>query len=277
MICPTKQGNSLTYTLQNTKTRFRMINSGAFTEFEASVDNHTLTLLEADGTIVKPHDVQRIAIHVAQRYSFIMDADQSTETNYWFRGNMIAACFGASNPVLDLATKAVISYSGNATTAPTNKSQDWSSVVPEECVDLQESDLIPSIYDPPPPADTVFQASFSFNTGPSLVDIAIINGTSWTAMQNQSTLIQAVNGLSSGNVSAWSVQGAIPAFENNQFVVGVGKGGYEVVDVLLYSEDDGAHPFHLHGHKFVSLPSSKRRTHRCFLSLPSPCFGQSSC
>jgi FtsP/CotA-like multicopper oxidase with cupredoxin domain len=78
------------------------------------VDNHTLSVIEADATLVKPVSVHRVPIHVAQRYSVILDTNQSTSTNYWLRGAMVTNCFTGNNPVLDPTTKAVISYSGTA-------------------------------------------------------------------------------------------------------------------------------------------------------------------
>ncbi len=229
-----------------------MINTGAFTEFEVSVDNHSVSVLEADGTLTVPYAVDRIPIHVAQRYSFVLDANQTTSTNYWLRANMITSCFTGTNPVLDSSLKAIISYSGNETIIPSPDSMDWASTISVSCHDLNETDLIPMIYSPPPPADTVYRVDFSFNIGAYALDRALVNGTSWSPLTNTTTLIQATDGMNSAHSSSWELDGTVGAFDDGQFVLGVGSKGIETVDIVLYSLDEGSHPFHLHGHIFVS-------------------------
>jgi len=248
-----------TYTVFNvtpgSKTRFRVINVGAFAEFSLSIDNHSLTAVEADGTLVVPNTspLHRIPIHVAQRYSFILDANQTTDTNYWVRGSMVTSCFTGDNPVLDPTTKAVISYSGNPTLAPTGASMDWADANPARCVDLDPSTLVPAIVSRPPPATKFYRIDFSFGIGAYQMDYAKVNGTTWHAPPNNTNnLMQAVGGLNGPKVSALGGAGVVgDVFDSNQFVVGVSNDTADVVDILLYSLDEGGHPFHLHGHDFV--------------------------
>ncbi|SPQ18182.1 018d7d51-946b-47ca-b38e-41bb42f0dc64 [Thermothielavioides terrestris] len=251
----------------NTRTRLRFINTGAFTEFDVSIDNHTLSVIEADATLVKPVTVHRFPIHVAQRYSVVVETNQSTSTNYWLRGAMITSCFTGNNPVLDTTTKAVISYSGNSTVVPSDDaSVDWTDAIPIHCIDLDASTLVPTIPDPPPAATKMWRLDFSFGIGAYQLDRAKFNGTSWSVLDNTTTLIQAVDGLAAGqaqgsstsssssSASKWAVDGPVGAFGSNQFVVGLSaNGSIDVVDILLYSLDEGSHPFHLHGHTFWIL------------------------
>ncbi|KAG0289678.1 hypothetical protein BGZ96_006803 [Linnemannia gamsii] len=46
--------------------RIRIINTGSFADFKVSVDEHELTVIEADGVDMVPVKVQRVPIHVAQ-------------------------------------------------------------------------------------------------------------------------------------------------------------------------------------------------------------------
>ncbi|PAV19798.1 laccase [Pyrrhoderma noxium] len=64
--------------------RFRLINSGCLPFFTFSIDNHNLTIIEADGIEHDPVTVDSLEIFVAQRYSFILTADQPVD-NYWIR------------------------------------------------------------------------------------------------------------------------------------------------------------------------------------------------
>lgn len=49
-----------------------------------SIDNHRLTIIEADGQATRPFTVDSIQIYAAQRYSFVLEANQTVD-NYWIR------------------------------------------------------------------------------------------------------------------------------------------------------------------------------------------------
>lgn len=243
----------------NTRTRLRLINTGAFAEFDLSIDNHTLSVVEADGTLVNPYTVHRLPVHVAQRYSIILQTNQSTSTNYWLRAAMVTACFTGNNPVLDPTTLGVVSYGENNTVAPIgNYSVDWKDAYDVVCQDLDPTLLVPALRAVPPPATTLYRVDFSFGIGAYQLDYAKVNGTTWAPMGNTTTLMEAVDGLGEGQDGGkFGVMGQVGAFQSNQFVVGLSNSSVEVVDVLLYSLDEGSHPFHLHGHQFVSLSPPK--------------------
>jgi len=172
---------------------------------------------------------------------------------------MVTACFTGSNPVLGPVTKGVVSYSGNLTTMPSDLSVGWSDSSLTICQDLDEDKLVPSDPKPPPPATAMWRIDFSFGIGAYQLDRAKINGTTWSPLGNTTTLIEAVDGLNGkgraagvNNPNVWAVSGLVEAFDSDQFVVGLSNDKVEVVDILLYSLDEGSHPFHLHGHQFVS-------------------------
>lgn len=62
--------------------------SGSFGALQFSIDNHTLTVVEAEGTSVEPIKVQSVTLAVAQRYSVLVDLDQ-TPGAYWIRNNLV--------------------------------------------------------------------------------------------------------------------------------------------------------------------------------------------
>ncbi len=236
---------------------------------------------EADGSFADTTALYsistRVPIHVAQRYSIVLESNQSTSTNYWLRNAMVTSCFSDDNNVLDPTTKAVISYSGNHTLAPSDASLDWADAQPVHCIDLDDSLLTPILAKPPPGATKMWRVDFSFGIGAYQLDRAKVNGTTWSPLANTTTLIKAVDGLkgetatgvastnTSTSTSTWAVEGTVGSFGSNQFVVGVSNEGgsqVDVVDILVYSLDEGSHPFHLHGHTFVRSPY--------FLSLAYP-------
>ena len=239
------------FTIQEGKRyRYRLINSGAFATFEFSIDNHPLTIIEADGTAVKPLSLHRLDIAVAQRYSVVIDANQSSSSNYWVRAQMSTFCFGEDNPVLNPNVHALITYT-NSTSQPT-QSIDWKDALDDACVGLNSSLLTPLFKTVAPPATTMYPIASNFQIGANALDRAFINGTSWT-MSDVPTLNQAVSGLSAANKS-FSTAGVSSAFSSNQYVIDIPK--YAVVDILVTNYDEGAHPFHLHGHVFWVVGSS---------------------
>ena len=236
---------------QNKRYRYRLINTGAFALFQFSVDNHTLAVIEADGTTVQPLSVHRLEIAVAQRYSVILNANQ-TATNYWMRAQMNTFCFAADNPVLNTDIQALLTYT-NSTAGPT-KSSDWSDELDLICQDLNSTELTPSVTEEAPAASTLYMVQFSFEIGDYALDRAYINGTSWT-MSLPPTLNQAVSALQAGNAS-FNTAGVSSAFSTpNQYVIDIPND--TVVDVLVENFDDGSHPFHLHGHTFWILATSQ--------------------
>ena len=72
-------------TLEANKTyRLRLVNTGSFVAMLFSVDNHTLSVIEGDGTTVNPVDVGSVSVAVAQRYSVLLRTNQ-TAGAYWMR------------------------------------------------------------------------------------------------------------------------------------------------------------------------------------------------
>ncbi|KAF8864554.1 hypothetical protein BDZ45DRAFT_797233 [Acephala macrosclerotiorum] len=236
--------------------RLRLINTGAFGEFSVSIDNHTLSVIEADSTLITPVTVHRLPIHIAQRYSVIVNFNQSSSTNYWFRAQMNEHCFSDDNPVLDPDVLALISYS-NTTAEPTN-SVDWTDVLGVVCEDLNTTLLVPLVPASPPKQNLTYQLDISFQIGAYALDRAYINSTTWTPSTTP-TLNQAITALSSTNTSlssqfsASGLDTTLFAPSGSQFVLSIPS--IAVVDILLNSLDEGAHPFHLHGHQFWELAS----------------------
>ena len=55
-----------------------------------SIDGHNLTLIAADGFLLQPiPDLDYIIVHAAERYDFIVNADQDSTQNYWIRAETL--------------------------------------------------------------------------------------------------------------------------------------------------------------------------------------------
>lgn len=91
-----------------------------------SIDAHTLTVIEADGTLIEPLTVHRLPIAPGQRYSVLLNPPTSLDVNseihqeFLLRSEMDPACFNIPNPALELEALAIVRYPG--TRDPTKSS-----------------------------------------------------------------------------------------------------------------------------------------------------------
>lgn len=79
--------------------RLRLISHSTSTPFLVTIDNHTLEVVEIDGTEVEPIATTRLFMNPGQRYSVILAANQ-TVGNYKMRVTAARSCFhmGKGNP-----------------------------------------------------------------------------------------------------------------------------------------------------------------------------------
>ncbi|KAG0053230.1 hypothetical protein BGZ83_001468 [Gryganskiella cystojenkinii] len=222
---------------QGKRYRLRLINTGALAEFQFSIDQHNLTVIEADGTDLQPVEVQRIPIHVAQRYSAIITANQA-KGNYWVRAVMNSFCVG-DNAALNLTSTAMVHYAGAPVVdpqAPKSDSRPWSTgPYIGRCLDLSPDMLKPYVAQDAPPADVSYVLEMSFQKlTKKHISLGYVNTTSWVPLKNAATLNQAKRGVTK--------------FAASQFVIPLNK--TQVVELVINNYDEGSHPFHLHGHQF---------------------------
>lgn len=203
--------------------------------------------------MVEPLNVHRLEIAAAQRYSVILTANQEV-ANYWIRSDMNTLCFTARNPILNPAIKAILTYTDTSTDPEDNISTDWSDARNVVCQDLNSTLLIPAEPDPAPSADIFYNLKFAFMIGAYALSRAYVNeSVTWT-VPTIPTLNTVVSGLHSGN-ETFNATGVAPFYGfENQYIIGIPES--QVVDLLITNMDEGAHPFHLHGHEFWVLATS---------------------
>lgn len=245
-ICQDNSTQASFVVSQNKRYRFRLINTGSFGEFQFSVDNHTLTVIEADSTLVEPVTVHRLPIHIAQRYSVIIHTNQ-TATNYWIRAWLNTFCFGDDNlPVLNPNVLALLTYTNTTYEPLDTESVDWTTALELQCQDLNVTELVPLVAEDAPSPDQAFRIDVSFQIHDYAIDLAYINSTTWVPL-TVPTLNQAITGLHANNAT-FNNLGLSTAFPSSQFIITVPE--LQVIDLLINSLDEGAHPFHLHGYQF---------------------------
>ncbi|OZJ06434.1 hypothetical protein BZG36_00484 [Bifiguratus adelaidae] len=235
---PCTGGSYASFQVQpNKRYRFRLINTGAFADFNFSIDNHTLTVIETDGIAMTPVNVTRLPIAVAQRYSVIVNTNAAVD-NYWIRAVMNQHCFAYTNPALNPDVMAVLRYQGaNSTSDPTTV--DNNLVDPATCNDLNQTMLVPHVPLDAPEPNVSYYFEVSFQTlNAALPKLAYMNTTTWIPLNSTTTLQEA-----------HSTTGNITTFGQDQYVV-TPPSNASVIQIAIQSFDDGDHPFHLHGHVF---------------------------
>lgn len=109
--------------VQGKRYRIRLLNIGCKPDYQFSIDNHTFTVIEADGEPTQPLVVDSIPISAAQRYSFILEANQTVD-NYYIRVNPISyrSTFDGG------LNSAILRYSGAPIEDPPDRT--WPTVNP---------------------------------------------------------------------------------------------------------------------------------------------------
>ena len=272
--CDNSSASLPVFNLESMKNhRLRIINVGAFAEFQLQIDEHEFAVTEVDGTDIWPAYYHRLKINPAQRYSIVISSN--TTNSYWLRAQMVTTCFAEPNPEMKGEARAIINYTPDQARQDTSVSEptskDWREVVELECRDMNTTELIPIEQIPPPPvADATFYLRITFEIGAWRLSRGFFNQSSWRADPSSPSLLRAVTGLSTSNDSFLSAgpsstsstsDATLPnphafantaAFDAARELV-LQTNGIQTVDLLVSNFDDGAHPLHLHGHKFWVL------------------------
>jgi len=216
-------------------------------------------MIEVDGTPIQPIGIHTFPIHVAQRYSFILETNQSA-SSYWIRAVMNTNCFNHDNDQLDPQVLGILQY--NTSLAIPNTTA-WDNSMDVICRDLLLTDLVPLENIPVPEADLFVRVDVSFQTKAAELNFGFMNSTSWIPLNGSDILSQVGAGeaAGTGNYSVLGVDSSdfsissqfvysIPSIKTVEYIL---FGIAPDISILLNNLDEGTHPFHLHGHKFWVL------------------------
>ncbi|KZV71809.1 multicopper oxidase [Peniophora sp. CONT] len=206
--------------------------------FVFSIDKHTLTVIEADGNSVIPHDVSSLQIFAGQRYSVVLDADQPKD-NYWIRA---APNSHTNNSTGNGLNSAILNYEGVDVADPSSADTASSNR-------LAETDLHPLDVSVVPEADMVIDIDWDFNTTSGLFTA---NNVSFAMQYSMPVLLQIL----SGNQKAEDLlpSGSVYSLPRNQ-----------TIELRMPARPgtiakSGPHPYHLHGHSFWVIQSAGNNT-----------------
>nr|AGY56172.1 laccase 4 [Volvariella volvacea] len=224
---------------QGLRYRMRLVAISCDPNWIFSIEGHKLTVIEADGVSVQPVTVTSLQIFVAQRYSFVLHANQPVG-NYWIRANPNIGPTGFDSNI----NSAILRYKGAPIAEPRGLGLQNSDNR------LREPDLHP-LFNPGAPGlahvdgadiNMVINIGFIQSAGRFTID-----GTSYVP-PDVPTLLQILSGtpasslLPSGSYIALPpnkvVQLSFPVFDGQGSALG------------------GPHPIHLHGHTFDVIRSA---------------------
>ncbi|KAI0737335.1 TvLac7 [Daedaleopsis nitida] len=218
--------------------RFRLVSLSCDPNYTFQIDGHTMTVIEADGENTEPLPVDQIQIFSAQRYSFVLEANQ-TVNNYWIRAepNNVMA-HGFANGI----NSAILRYEGAPEAEPTT-AQD-TSVNP-----LNEVNLHPLTNPAAPGLPYPGGVDYALN-----LDLSYSNATgSPTFFINNATFvppsIPILLQILSGNRTAQSLlpSGSVYTLPRNATIE---------LSIPAINAPGDPHPFHLHGHSFSVVRSA---------------------
>ncbi|KAF9093929.1 hypothetical protein BGX23_002698 [Mortierella sp. AD031] len=211
--------------------RLRIINMSAIAMFHIHIDGHDMDIIEVDGVDVQRTTVKTFPISAAQRYSVLVTAKNSTSNNFLVHGDMDPDMFDIVPATLQMNVTGTIVYDPALPMAP------------EELIDWGDFDdaalLIPVVPEATSPPDTQISLTASFQVMDDYINKATFNGITYVAPKVP-TLYTA---MSMGNLSS---DPAVYGTFTNPWVLKHNNW----IEIIINNNDQGGHPFHLHGHVF---------------------------
>ncbi|KAJ3152619.1 hypothetical protein HDU89_001312 [Geranomyces variabilis] len=222
--------------------RFRIINAATLNFLRFDIPGHTMRVIEADGTLLRPTKINHLELNAGQRYSVLITADQEAK-EYWMSCQAMWRKASAQNGW------SILRYS-NAKTHVSTPPTTLPARGPE-IPSWMEYHLKP-LYPPRVPqqdGDTLF---YNFS------QVALADGTvRWKVANRVYELLEQALLLQHYNNTIQNLPAASKP-------VSIERG--RVVDVVLQSSVGNLngvceeHPFHLHGHSFWDLAKQMSRT-----------------
>lgn len=215
---------------QGKRYRLRVVSISCDNEFNFSIDNHILTIIEVDGVNVEPLVVDSIEIYAGQRYSVVLNANQPVN-NYWIRSQ-------PNVPVVSGLYSAVLRYAGATVADPITTSNLINPMFETNLHPLEN----PGAPGQPRPggADIVLNLNITYDSSKFAYSI---NGATFIS-PTVPVLLQILSG-------ARSAQDLLPS--GSVYPLPPNK----VIEISIPGgSNDSPHPFHLHGHTFDVVRSA---------------------
>ncbi|KAJ9667384.1 hypothetical protein H2201_002585 [Coniosporium apollinis] len=211
----------------------RILNASIQSTFKFYIDSHTMTVISADFTAIKPYQTKILNINIGQRYNVIVEADQDVG-DYWMRSDNQNSCAGLKQ-ALDI--KAIIRYTGSLGGTPTSKAYNYTT----QCTDEPAASLIPVYAMDAGTADITHNGQITVAANSANLFKWYLSGTTFMSQWGDPTLLGVYQ------------NGSAPTYSGNLLIEVPNE--KEWVYIIIQSTIPLPHPIHLHGHDFFVLAS----------------------
>ncbi|CAG8224505.1 unnamed protein product [Penicillium salamii] len=227
---------------QGKKYRIRLINVAIDSQFQFSIDGHSLTVISNDFVPIKPYLADSIIVNVGQRYDVIVEAN-APPGDYWLRGGWVQSCQGVANDHPESAT-GIVRYNLQSQRDPTSTS---TLSGPTSCLDEPQANLVPYLE---------VDVGSIIDTTVEDVNVRLTNAAMFQWTINSSSLV-----LDWGRPTVQQIYDKERIFPSPYNVVEVEKESEAKEEwAVLVIENKAAaffggiaHPIHFHGHDFWIL------------------------
>ncbi|KAA1078996.1 hypothetical protein PGTUg99_019718 [Puccinia graminis f. sp. tritici] len=224
--------------------RLRLINAGSMAPIVFSVDNHNLTVIEADGVEVEPITfIGGIQVEVGQRYSVVLHAEHDHHEQYWMRAALVADGFKYDNPESNRQILGIVAYGEGLEGVPHSEAHE------EKIEILDPTRLRPLVPTNPPPATQTYMVDYLLRQSPGGSTVGMFNSTTWVPLLPSSSLLTNLGDGKDGL--------SVPA--PYQFLLSADKP--EVIDLIINNWSGGSSTFSLSGHRPWIIGSGKGNYH----------------
>jgi iron transport multicopper oxidase len=226
---------------RGTRYRMRLVSLSCDPNYIFSIDNHMMTIIEADGILTDPLTVDSIQIFAAQRYSFILNANQAVG-NYWIRAQ---PNLGDGTFVNGL-NSAILRYNGAPRVEPTTPEVPSVNPMREENLHTFRT-ANPGAPGGPAPGAVDVPINLDLQFDLTALEFTVNSFT--YRSPSVPVLLQILSGAS--DPRDFLPEGSVISLPGNSVVEVSIPGG--VIG--------GGHPFHLHGHVFDVIRSAGSTTY----------------
>ncbi|KAK1655832.1 multicopper oxidase [Colletotrichum phormii] len=211
----------------------RMVNIGAFASQYIWFEGHTLRVVEVDGVWTDEAEAEMLYIAPAQRYSVLLTTKKDASENFAIVGSMDEELFDVIPDGQDSNVTGWLVYD--------DKKPLPEPATVDEFDPFDDFELVPfdkqEIYD---------KVDYSFELSVKMDNLA--DGANYAFFNDKTYILPKVPSLYSA-LTVGDSNAANPRVYGTNSIARVLKHN-EIIEIVLNNEDDGKHPFHLHGHQF---------------------------
>ncbi|OLN85725.1 Iron transport multicopper oxidase FET3-like protein 3 [Colletotrichum chlorophyti] len=211
----------------------RLVNIGAFASQYVWFEGHQLRVVEVDGVWTEAAEADQLYIAPAQRYSVLLTTKKHASENFAIVGAMDEELFDVIPDGLNSNVTGWLVYDDQKPLPDPAPVDDFDPFDDFELVPFDKQELYEK-------ADYSFSFDVKMDNLGDGANYAFFNDKTYVAPKVPSLYTALTVGAKNAvNPLVYGTNTISHVLKHN-----------EVVEIVLNNEDDGKHPFHLHGHQF---------------------------